>query len=82
MKYGNEVPMGDGPCSDCGQENPFVWWTDNVFWNAVCRQPGEGNEEPILCPTCFVRRVFEAGYQPLAFRLTPDWPWHPERPSA
>jgi hypothetical protein len=37
MKRGNEIPLGDGPCGDCGQDNPFIWWTDNVFWNAVMR---------------------------------------------
>ena len=81
MKYGSEVPIGDGPCTDCGQDNPFVWWTDNVFWNAVCRQPDAG-PEPILCPTCFVKRVFAAGFLPHAFRLIPDWEWTTAKPSA
>ena len=71
-KYGSEVPIGDGPCMDCGGVNPFVWWTDNVFWNAVAAREGHAD---ILCPTCFVKRVFEAGYRPTAMRIIPDWPW-------
>jgi hypothetical protein len=82
MKSGSEVPVGDGPCTDCGQENPFVWWTDNVFWNEVCRT-GDDYIEPILCPTCFVKRVFSMGFRPTAMRIIPDWPWaEMERPAS
>lgn len=74
MRYGSESHVGDGPCADCGQDNPFVWWTDNVFWNVVCRTPASG-PEPTLCPSCFVQRVFAIGLRPVAFRIIPDWPW-------
>lgn len=74
MKTGNEVPVGDGPCTDCGERNPFIWWTDNVFWNAVCRTPSELSE-PMICPNCFVKRVYALGFDPTGFRLIPEWPW-------
>lgn len=74
MKYGNEVPVGDGPCTDCGEDNPFIWWTDNAFWNAVCRT-SDADVEPTLCPPCFVQRAFAAGFQPTGFRIIPEFSW-------
>ena len=73
VKMVNEVPIGDGPCTDCQEPNPFVWFTDNVFWNAVCRSNDE--VEPTLCPTCFVKRVWAIGLRPIAMRIIPDWEW-------
>lgn len=80
MKYGSEVPVGDGPCTDCGQVNPFIWWTDNVVWNAVCRTP-ESGPEPTLCPTCFVKRLHTQGFRPESIRLIPEYPAVKERPA-
>lgn len=77
MKVGADVPVGDGPCTDCGLNNPFIWFTDNTVWNAVCRD--DNQPEPTLCPSCFVRRIFTAGYRPNSFRLIPEWPWVKER---
>jgi hypothetical protein len=73
MKRGNEIPLGDGPCGDCGQDNPFIWWTDNVFWNAVMRAP-DSEPEPFLCLTCFVKRAY-AKYDLRGFYVKPDWRW-------
>jgi len=64
---------GDGPCSDCGTEDNVVWFTESVFWNAVCRRDPD-YVEPILCIPCFVKRADEAGFQ-CHYRLLPEWPW-------
>jgi hypothetical protein len=73
-----DVILGDGPCDDCG-DSVFMWWTDNVVWNAVIREaPRYGSEvhgEGFLCARCFVRRAAEIGLRPTAWRLVPDWPW-------
>lgn len=72
----SDLPIGlrgDGPCTDCSTWNNIVWFTDNVFWNAVCRQ---GNyDEPILCIPCFVKRARKFGYLPTGWRLLPEWEW-------
>lgn len=65
---------GDGPCSDCGTADNIVWFTESVFWNAVCRADPEAME-PILCIRCFVRRTEEQGFRPTGWRLLPEWPW-------
>lgn len=66
---------GDGPCQDCGATN-IAWFADNVFWNAVMGGP-EARDDPggIVCVTCFVIRADAAGYDPRAWRLSPEWPW-------
>ena len=65
---------GDGPCSDCGTNDNIVWFTDDVFWNEVCR--GESDyDDPILCIPCFVTRVDAKGYEPMSWRLLPEWGW-------
>src|SRR5688500_7105173 len=61
---------GDTPCWDCGTEQNIVWFTDNVFWNAVCP-----DESPILCLPCFIKRTEAAGYRPVAWRVLPEWGW-------
>ena len=58
------------PCHDCGFEEHLVWFTDNVFWNAVM-----GDEVgKILCPQCFVARA-EKIYAPTGWRLIPEFKW-------
>lgn len=81
---------GDGPCAECGAEDNIVWFTDNVFWNAVVRKIAQdrwGKGDAILCIPCFVKIAEALGYRPTAWRLIPDWPWRiweseplPERP--
>jgi hypothetical protein len=70
-----EVPdhlRGDGPCTDCGTLDNVVWFTESVFWNAVCRQGDY--VEPMLCIPCFVKRVDKIGYYVNGWRL----PYHGE----
>lgn len=67
---------GDGPCADCGSENNIIWFTDNVFWNAVVREdPMRNGYEAILCIRCFVASVERMGYSPVGWRVTPAWRW-------
>jgi hypothetical protein len=47
-----------------------VWFTDSVFWNNVCTE-----SSPILCLRCFIKRVEAKGFQPIGWRVTPEWPW-------
>jgi hypothetical protein len=69
-KYGNEVPFrGDVPCMDCKTKENIVWWTDNVFWNAVMREvEGSG----ILCTHCFVARA-EKRFKVKGWRVIPEF---------
>lgn len=70
-RYHNETTLhGDIPCADCGTTDNIVWFTDNVFWNAVCEP-----ESPILCIPCFIGRVEAKGFRPRAWRILPEWPW-------
>ena len=62
---------GDGPCTDCGGPN-IVWHTENVLWNAVCRQ--EPYVEPTLCVHCFVIRA-EKMFQVTGWLLLPGFSW-------
>lgn len=66
---------GDGPCQDCGGAN-IIWFADNVLWNRVMGGP-DAHDDPggIVCVTCFVRRVDDAGLAPRGWRLVPDWHW-------
>lgn len=61
---------GDVPCQDCGTEENIIWFTESVFWNHICPE-----DSPILCITCFVKRVEKVGYHPRAWRLLPEWDW-------
>ncbi|MBA2708313.1 MAG: hypothetical protein H0U59_10980 [Gemmatimonadaceae bacterium] len=63
---------GDRPCSDCGTKDNIIWWTDSVFWNAVCRSDPD-YVEPILCIPCFVIRADAKGFRPM-WRVIPEWP--------
>lgn len=65
---------GDGPCGDCGTLDNIIWFTDNVLWNEVIRQPNDGYCG-ILCIPCFVVRVDKSGLAPTGWRLTPNWHW-------
>jgi hypothetical protein len=67
---------GDGPCTVCGTTENVVWFTDNVFWNAVCRTEVHGVQplEPTLCIPCFIALAEERGYRPTGWRLLPEWP--------
>lgn len=65
---------GDGPCSDCGTADNIVWFTESVFWNAICRSTPD-YIEPTLCIPCFVARAEGMGYRPTGWRLLPEWPW-------
>ena len=35
---------GDIPCADCGTDENIVWFTENVFWNAVMREDLRHNQ--------------------------------------
>lgn len=61
---------GDAPCFDCGSNENIRWWTDNVFWNAVCP-----DHSPILCIMCFARRAEATGFRPRAWRVIPEFDW-------
>lgn len=65
---------GDGPCGDCGTSENVVWFTDNVFWNAIVRSQPD-YVEPILCIPCFVRRTEALGYRPTGWRVHPEFHW-------
>jgi hypothetical protein len=70
---------GDAPCADCGTSDNIIWWTDSVFWNAVC-PPNDGS--PILCVPCFIERSEARGFRPNAWKVTPDWPWFVATPES
>lgn len=68
---------GDNPCGDCGTKtNQPVWYTDNVFWNAVMGgEEVRGNEKgAIICPQCFMERA-EKKFAVQGWRIIPDWRW-------
>lgn len=81
--------LGDGPCTECGTSANIVWGTDSAFWNNVIRYEWIGapsdpqdtyadhrwGHEPILCLPCFVKVAEERGFQPVAWRVVPEWPW-------
>ena len=75
----NDPKRGNGPCADCGTENNPVWYTDNVFWNAVMGEHLVHNQKmgddggKILCINCFTLRA-EKEYE-VAWRLIPSWKW-------
>lgn len=58
---------GDNPCVDCGTADNITWFTDNVLWNDIAPDGG------ILCIRCFVKRAGDTGYDPLSWRLLPEW---------
>lgn len=73
-----EELRGDGPCRNCGTVDNIIWRTDDAFWNEViggagCRDDLGG----LYCIPCLARIVFvfEAGYHPNGWRITPEWPW-------
>lgn len=68
---------GDGPCGDCGTLENIIWYTDDVLWNEVVRQPNEGRCG-VLCIPCFVVRVGASGLVPTGWRLSPEWHWETE----
>lgn len=76
---------GDGPCSRCGTADNPIWFTDNVFWNAVVRSAPlswiDGEGDGFMCPTCFVRLADERGYYVTGWRIVPEFHWqtHTER---
>lgn len=67
---------GDGPCADCGTLNNIVWFTDNVFWNAVTGESVVYADRTgaVLCVGCFVTRA-EAIFHPTGWRLIPEFSW-------
>jgi hypothetical protein len=73
---GRGALRGDGPCSTCGTEEDPVWFTDNVFWNAVVRSDLSSwrGKEPVLCVNCFVV-LAEQRFRPTGWRLLPEWSW-------
>jgi hypothetical protein len=68
---------GDAPCSRCATQDNIIWFTDNVFWNAVIRtEPSKwAHHEPILCIPCFVECAEGMGYRPTSWRLSPQFRW-------
>lgn len=46
----------EGRCQACGGRN-VSWCTESPTWNAVIRTPEEVPSEPMLCPTCFMRKA-------------------------
>ena len=66
----NQLLKGDGPCAICGTENNPVWFTSNVFWNAVTA----GQKGKILCLYCFIEKA-EAIYDVRGWLLSPEWSW-------
>lgn len=65
---------GDGPCVGCGTEQNIVWFTDNVIWNRVVREPDPDAMDKILCISCFVIAADRLGIDPTGWRLLPDFP--------
>lgn len=62
-------------CDDCTQ--PYVaWFAPSVFWNHVMGGPTAlGDPGGMVCMTCFAIRAYRAGYRPITWQLTPEWPW-------
>lgn len=61
---------GDIPCVDCGTDKNIVWFTDDVFWNDICRNSKK--DIGILCVNCFVKRA-EKIYNIVSWRLIPNF---------
>jgi hypothetical protein len=57
-------------CSECGAKN-VCWFTPNELWNAIVRN--ENATDPMLCPTCFIRRAVAAGYDRDAWKVAPEF---------
>lgn len=73
--------QGDGPCQDCGTVHNIRWFTPNVFWNVVIGGPAAlGDPGGIFCIPCFVKRVDDAGYDPISWQLVPQWRWTEREP--
>lgn len=61
---------GDIPCKYCGSKTNPVWFTDNVFWNAVVGEI----YSPILCVYCFIKEA-EVKFDVKAWRIIPEFKW-------
>lgn len=82
---GTQLPehlRGDGPCSNCGTLNNIIWFTDDVFWNAVVRmEPRLTDDAEILCVHCFVIMADQRDYY-CTWRLTPQFRWETKTEAA
>lgn len=58
-------------CDDCLMPN-VVWCAPNKLWNRVIRAHGENGPDPMLCPTCFIKRAEAAGINSTAWRVTQE----------
>lgn len=65
------IPVGhpEEVCEECGLKN-VTWFAPSDIWNAVART-AEG--DPMLCPTCFIRRAEAAGYNGDSWKCAPEF---------
>lgn len=63
------------PCDDC--HNFYVsWFAPSPIWNIVVGGEDQlGDPGGMLCMTCFTLRAYGAGYRPVTWQLSPEWPW-------
>ena len=61
----------EAKCDDCGRPN-VVWFAPNEIWNKVIRPNGEVETDPMLCPTCFIRRAETSGIEATAWKVEPE----------
>src|SRR5213075_759344 len=59
-------------CEECGLEN-VCWFAPSKIWNRVCRPNGETTSDPMLCPTCFIKRAEAAGFTGDAWEVAPEF---------
>lgn len=60
-------PHPEDSCDDCGLKN-VVWFAPSKIWNFVVRD----KEDPMLCPTCFIKRAENHGYDSI-WEISPQF---------
>lgn len=66
-----EAGHPEAVCEECGCKN-VTWFAPSDIWNAVVRTLYR-NPDPMLCPTCFIRRAEAAGYNADPWKVAPEF---------